>query len=136
MSISNKHTQILRKLNVPERIGHSYKPIQYIPFEELHTTYSNHRRLKVFHNKGCECVVCGTKGVHLIRGLAPNGGIHIDLYTEDFRLMTIDHIIPKSKGGSNNLDNLDPMCEKCNTKKGDKFNNNIEYLAFLTSQHK
>lgn len=33
--------------------------------------------------------------------------------------MTIDHIIPKSKGGKDTLDNLQPMYPQCNTLKGD-----------------
>lgn len=32
-------------------------------------------------------------------------------------LMTKDHIIPKSKGGKNNLSNYQPMCCICNKQK-------------------
>jgi 5-methylcytosine-specific restriction endonuclease McrA len=35
-------------------------------------------------------------------------------------LFTIDHIVPKSKGGANTLDNLQIMCEQCNWDKADK----------------
>jgi 5-methylcytosine-specific restriction endonuclease McrA len=34
--------------------------------------------------------------------------------------MTLDHIIPKSKGGTNIQSNLIGACESCNTKKGSK----------------
>lgn len=32
--------------------------------------------------------------------------------------VTIDHFIPQSKGGKNNIENLYPSCGDCNTKKG------------------
>lgn len=34
--------------------------------------------------------------------------------------ITIDHVIPKSKGGLDNWDNLVAACKKCNHKKGNK----------------
>jgi 5-methylcytosine-specific restriction endonuclease McrA len=42
-------------------------------------------------------------------------------YCGSTRALTIDHIIPRSKGGTHTWDNVAIACETCNHKKGDKY---------------
>jgi 5-methylcytosine-specific restriction endonuclease McrA len=84
--------------------------------------FREHRRLQCFAVKGCACVKCGIVGVELRTEKWKDGSLHTDLYAFNSNghqvLMTVDHIIPKSKGGPNHIDNYQPMCEPCNAKKG------------------
>ena len=43
------------------------------------------------------------------------------LYCGSDRSLTLDHIIPRSKGGKNSWTNLATCCMKCNITKGDRF---------------
>lgn len=81
--------------------------------------YKEHRRLRVFAEKGCTCVECGVEGTILALGKDRGGNLHLDVYTDDFYPLTVDHILPRSKGGSDDMDNLQPMCCLCNWSKGD-----------------
>ena len=56
----------------------------------------NLTRQNIFKRDNFECQYCGTK-----------------------RDLTIDHVIPSSKGGSHSWTNLVTACKKCNAKKGD-----------------
>jgi hypothetical protein len=88
------------------------------PLEAMTQRFSDHHRLATFVNKGCTCVTCGRVGTRFIKGVDGSGGIHWDLYTDDLVPITVDHIIPRSLGGPDHLDNYQPMCFPCNMKKG------------------
>jgi len=44
---------------------------------------------------------------------------------------TVDHIVPCKYGGTNEIDNLQPLCMKCNCKKGAKSMKEMLGSAFL-----
>jgi len=41
-------------------------------------------------------------------------------YCGSTRSLTIDHVIPRSRGGQHRWDNVVAACERCNTRKGDR----------------
>ena len=81
-------------------------------------------RLQCFAKYGTKCVKCGIEGKYFYKEKGRGSDLdiyHLNLYAIDKNgkeiLMTKDHIDPKSKGGANDLDNLQPMCQHCNTAK-------------------
>lgn len=90
-------------------------------------------RYKIFKLKGVKCVGCGVEGKYFVKEKTPdNLHYHLNLYgidkSGDEVLMTKDHIIPSSRGGSNDIENLQPMCITCNREKG----NNIEIVRAVS----
>lgn len=79
--------------------------------------------------KNPTCVACGITGSFMLLEASPNGDptfLHktgsrnafFSLYAHDELgnrvFLTQDHILPKSRGGKDELDNLQTMCEPCN----------------------
>ena len=93
-------------------------------------------------NKGkCFCDLCGLEATYLV--LEKSKSIetdifHFNLYTVDKKTnkeiyFNIDHIKPRSKGGKNELSNMQLTCEVCNSKKSDDFNS-IKHFLFTIKQ--
>lgn len=82
--------------------------------------------LRLFKSSGTDCVHCNLKGEYFrVEKMGFGSSIfnewHLNLYGINARneevLLTKDHIIPRSKGGTDDLRNLQPMCEVCNKRK-------------------
>jgi len=82
--------------------------IQHVIFDILvHSTFNrkiriqirNYKRVfnKLLHKYKFECVLCGSK-----------------------KNLTIDHIKPVSKGGGDEINNLQILCKSCNSRKSNK----------------
>lgn len=88
----------------------------------------NSQRYQTFFTKGCKCVVCGIEGKYFAKERhLQDKSYHLNLYAvddnDDEILMTKDHIIPRSKGGIDDISNYQTMCRLCNEAKGNKLEN-------------
>ena len=54
------------------------------------------------------------------------------VYCESKRNLTIDHVIPKCRGGGNSWYNLVTCCSSCNSKKGDKTPQEANMVLLVT----
>ena len=66
-----------------------------IPFQDQNELFAS--RHMIYKRDDYECQYCGTK-----------------------KNLTIDHVIPRSKGGKDTWNNLVAACTTCNVKKGDR----------------
>lgn len=106
--------------------------LDHVTATETERTYDGYRvrmnslRYHVFL-RGRTCPVCKAEGTVFL--LQRNDGdtnqppdrAHFNLYArvgDDLVLMTKDHVVPRSRGGKDRLDNLVAMCVTCNSAKG------------------
>lgn len=59
-------------------------------------------RFSVLKRDGFKCIYCGRSPLH------------------DNAVLEIEHVIPRSKGGTNEMNNLVAACRECNIGKGDR----------------
>jgi CRISPR/Cas system Type II protein with McrA/HNH and RuvC-like nuclease domain len=71
--------------------------IRLLNYIKYHTKKLKMNRHRIFKRDNHQCVYCGSR-----------------------RDLTLDHVIPKSRGGSNDWMNLVTSCSKCNVKKADR----------------
>lgn len=79
---------------------------------------SDVRRMFVQHNPGVRLM--GRKGfwyrcAHCGKWCGRAGGEKANI--QDYEKMEVDHIVPWSRGGSDSLHNLQPLCKPCNRSK-------------------
>lgn len=94
---------------------------EYLVGDAVYQVRMNSDRYFVFHRSRF-CVACGIEGVHMALDMNPGDqSPHFNLYAEEsgrMVLMTKDHILAKSRGGKDELENYQVMCSTCNNLKG------------------
>lgn len=80
-------------------------------------------RMRVFHAHGPVCKKCGETGTHFAveRPLFSEDDRtwHLNLYSDNDIMLTFDHVMPKSRGGPNTIENAQTLCYACNQEKAD-----------------
>lgn len=95
------------------------------------------QRLMLFRDN-CFCVDCGIEGtVFLLQKRFRDDSPHMNLYAVDgsgkLILMTKDHVLPKSRGGRDVMENYQTMCQICNTRKGSQLEEERNANALISA---
>jgi len=114
-------------------VGGNYRNKKYAELDGVKVKITS-ARYRVFKNS-TKCVCCGLEASFFASEkdvLVQTDKYHFNLYgvkdNGEEVLFTKDHIIPKSKGGSNKLSNFQTMCSECNCEKSDSIDDNVQDL--------
>jgi len=88
-------------------------------------------KMRNFFHHGVKCKNCDVKGnVFRLQRYSDARNWHLNLYQVSSGnpdiLITMDHVIPKSKGGIKDINNIQPLCSPCNNLKGNKLPGNFQ----------
>ena len=116
---------LFRKEKLPLTEQHAYKGVRKEGESKqvYHSNYCKRHKANISHlksrryarEKGCE----GSHTLHEWEELKTlfNNKCAI---CDEVKKLTKDHIIPLSKGGSDFIENIQPLCKSCNSKKHNK----------------
>lgn len=111
------------------RTGRKYMPDEVLPLVtpgakrgfDGDTVRLSSTRLRCFQRSQV-CVGCGIVGTYFVKEKSSGVTYHLNFYASRSDgsevLMTRDHIVPRCRGGTSSLDNLQTMCAPCNNTKG------------------
>ena len=97
--------QVLRQFKAPK---YPPMPTVVLPVTQNTTKLPKALRYSMLSRDKFTCQCCGAKGV-------------------DGAVLEVDHIIPRSKGGSNDPSNLRTLCSNCNGGKSDKLDQDFMF---------
>lgn len=135
----DEYPEFKASLNITKLKKNKVKRIAEFGIEEVLPYITKHEEKKIYQVDGKDyevkmnsdryfvflqnltCVSCGLMGEVMILELNSEEVPHFNMYAKENNklvLMTKDHILAKSKGGEDNLDNYKTMCHICNNLKG------------------
>lgn len=84
------------------------------------------KRIRIYERDSWKCVWCGCAVASVSRKYAR------DAVGGSVRLATLDHVLPRTRGGSNHHGNLVTSCSECNEARGER--SAIEFAFALQTQ--
>ena len=79
------------------------------------------RRMYIIFEMGVTCKHCQIEGTKFCLEKNLLADYHLDLFSDDDTMLTIDHKNPRSLGGPDDISNYQCLCYPCNTKKGNRY---------------
>lgn len=79
-------------------------------------------RRRIYERDRWRCVWCRREvaqiGMHGVEGVSVEGVV----FTDGMQLLqaSVDHVVPRARGGSNSSSNLITCCSRCNAKRGNR----------------
>ena len=95
----------------------NYMFIEQMPFEFI-SKYNKGFSLSYISRTDMTCVCCRSKAEYFIHSYSHKRHYYM-LYTKHLEPLTVDHVIPRAKGGRDSETNYQVMCQYCNVFKGD-----------------